>query len=259
MKIGPAEVAALPRKWMGDIKGFAHALRAGKQVFPPAVIASHEGGLALVGGRRRWAAHIANGEEQIEVWLLRNWSDLMRWVDLDDEYSDGTEKPMVLTDVVEMVDWAIRHVKPSRAVKPELTLGGRLGVTSKNIGYVRSVLRYYVTGPDVTPELREYALGKLKAVDLGEIAAHTAYEHAKRFADGLKPKATMPAPDQVHRLQTAIATLNGIATGLGEIGDISPDLTPETCREFAKALTPGKVQVERVIRALRARSGESEA
>lgn len=257
----PAEVKLdTHRTRLGDIPKLAVQMRkAGTVPYPPAALPTADGRWEILLGGRRYLAQQQLGGLVQPLVEVSSWSDLLAWMgrDRDETMPTHDRKPTTLSEAGRLIEKITERFSLGVRARADQVISEYLDLKPKDVQHVRSVGRNFISA-DVPAEVRRYALDQIRDANAGKIAAHTAYQRTKAFADS-KAKADrpgLPAADLRRRFAAAGPMLSGAVTGLSDLGAIHPDITAEELATYIEVLSASRAGLERIIKTLRAAQEE---
>ena len=243
------------REHLGDLGPLIGAHQRSVGVEPAAVIVPGKGYM-IIGGERRVAAARATGARYVSLYAIRTWEEFHAWLLLDDRETrklaaawEGppVQRPMSLVDAAWWVRKVLDHLKTGRNDAAERVLAEYVDLPVERIRDVKYQFRWL---EHADREVQDYAREQLRLVGLGELAGTSAGERIKRFAER---RSTMPIKQQRSILSAAASQCAGLADALRPLAPVlSDELTTEEIDAALKHLSEGRLQTERVIRALNA-------
>lgn len=218
-------------------------------ILEPAAVFVNGQGFSVIGGERRVAAALANGDRSITLYEIRTWREFLAWMMLDEVHRPGPqgyEQPMNLVDAAWWTRKVLRLLKVTRFDYADQAMGEYVGQLPARIRDVRYQLKH-LDHPD--QRVRDYTAGQLGQVARGEASGSTI---GGRITAYVKSLASMPVAQQRRTLEAASAQAAGLAMALAPLADVLTDeLTPHEVETYIRHLYDGRLQMERVIRVLK--------
>lgn len=242
---------------LGDLGPLIAALSPGTNVLAPAAVLLPGRGYLVLAGERRVAARQAQGKRSITLHVVRTWREFYAWLLIDTQWIDrhpsfgpdasGVAVPMNIVDAAWWMDKVESHLKTTRNDMHQRVLAEYVGLPIERIRDVKYQFRWL---QDEDEAVRDFAQKQLRYVAQGVLAGTSAGERIKRFAES---RTTVAIGTQRAILASASSHLAGLADTLRPLAPaLSDELTDQEIDAALKHLTEGRLQTERVIRALKA-------
>jgi hypothetical protein len=247
---------------LGDLGTLSRAISDGIQVIPPAVVHVPGKGLTVLGGERRVAARRQLGQQDITVYVVKTWREFVAWMLLDEEQARKNgllfgriDWPMGLVDAAWWTRKVLDYLKTSpRSDFADQTMAEHIGRSHDRIRDVRYQLRWLDHEDEA---VRAYATAQLAEVQRGATSGSTI---GGRIAKFMESRTRMPVKQQRDTLLAASSQCAGLADALRPVAAaLTDELTDEEITTYLRHLTEGRLQTERVIRALKAIQRERSA
>lgn len=247
---------------LGDLGTLSRAIADGIQVIPPAVVHVPGKGLTVLGGERRVAARRQLGQQDITVYVVKTWREFVAWMLLDEEQARRNgllfgriDWPMGLVDAAWWTRKVLDYLKASpRTDFADQTMAEHIGRSHDRIRDVRYQLRWLDHEDEA---VRAYATAQLAEVQRGATSGSTIGGRITKFVES---RARMPVKQQRDTLLAASSQCAGLADALRPVAAaLTDELTDEEITTYLRHLTEGRLQTERVIRALKAIQKERSA
>ncbi len=228
-------------------------LTPGNTILAPAAVLVPGQGYLIIAGERRAAARIAQGRRTITLHVVRTWSEFMAWLLLDKQWASQhaglahIAQPMNLVDAAWWVRKVMEHVRTRRDDVAERVMAEYLGLEVERIRDAKYQLRWLDHEDEA---VRAYAASQLRYVAQGVLAATSAGGRIARFVEG---RTVVPVKTQRAVLDGASSQLAGLADALRPLATaLTEELTDPEIDAYLRHLSEGRLQTERVIRALKA-------
>lgn len=244
------------RTHLGDLGALIGAHQRSITPEPAAVVVPGQGYM-IIGGERRVAAARAAGARCITLYAIRTWDEFFAWLLLDEKVTQElaaswtgppVQRPMNLVDAAWWSRKVLGHLKTTKNDKAENVLAEYLGLDLARIREAKYQLRW--VAEDVDPRVRAFAEEQLRLVAAGTVAPGTIGARILRFEQG---QQVMPIARQRAILSAASGQCAGLADALRPLATtLTPELTDQEIDAALKHLSEGRLQTERVIRALNA-------
>jgi ParB-like chromosome segregation protein Spo0J len=221
----------------------------------PAAVIQPGKGYSVIGGERRAAAQLQAGQRHVTLYVVRTWREFLAWMLLDEHrraaaaplVMDRIDWPMSVLDAAYWTRKVLAHLKTHRSDMADQAMAEHVGREVERIRDARYQLRWL---EHHDADVRRYAAEQLKLVHEGLVAASTVGGRITRYVDS---KTTMPVERQRAILAAASGQLAGLADALRPLAPaLSMDLNDEEIDEALRHFGEGRLQAERVIRALKA-------
>lgn len=199
-----------------------------------AVVYQPRVGYILLGGEHRFAALLARGERETDVYVLRSWLDFVAWMMADQAFGNRfPQTPWNAIEAAYLHEKAVLLLKPARHDLPGYDLAEYTGIHEGAIRSIRYGLKAY-NDPDEDPEIKRYIGEQFAEVQRGIITGHSVPDRLKLFRKKLAEdragvEGLMPAAKQRQLLDNMVASLAGLADVVNALGRLHPDVGPEEC------------------------------
>lgn len=251
------EVSALHtqphRANLGNLDPLIELLANGRRMLPPAAVITAGKGYTVIGGERRAAAQLAVNPRALTLHVVRTWEEFFAWllVDIDEP---GERLPMNVVDAAWWFDKVGGHLKTRKYDVPQDVMAEYLDLELQHVRNVLYQLKWL--RPGVDEAVRKYAAEQLDLVVRGEIASGTVDGRIARFVER---RNRMPLRQQETILIGAAGQLAGIADALRPLATsgVSPELDEQTRENALRHFAEGRLQIERVIKALKVSKGSN--
>jgi hypothetical protein len=244
------------RAHLGDLGALIAAHQRSELLEPAAVVVPGKGYM-IIGGERRVAAARATGARFITLYAIRTWQEFFAWLLLDEKATRAHEASwtgppvrhgMNYVDAAYWVRKVMTHLVTRKNDQAERVMAEYIDLDVVRIREVKYQLRW--VGEDVDAKVRTFATEQLRLVASGQAAPGTIGNRITRFADG---QQTMPVKQQRAILAAASGQCAGLADALRPLAlALTDELADQEIESALKHLSEGRLQVERVIRALNA-------
>lgn len=241
---------------LGDLGALIGAHQRSEVLEPAAVVVPGKGYL-VIGGERRLAAARACGARFVTLYAIRTWEEFFAWLLLDEKATGKlaaswtgppVRRGMNYVDAAYWVRKVLGHLKTRKTDQAERVMAEYIGLDVARIREVKYQLRWL--DADVDPKVRAYAAEQLRQVAAGQAAPGTIGARITRYAQS---QATMPVKQQRAILAAASGQGAGLADALRPLAPVLTDeLTDQEIDAALRHLGEGRLQMERVIRALQA-------
>jgi hypothetical protein len=216
-----------------------------------AAVIVHGKGYSVIGGERRVAAQLAEGARHINLYVIRSWDEFHAWLLLDERRDPlvvtPRHMPMSLVDAAYWSRKVLGNLRTRKSDAAERVLAESIGREVERIRDVKYQL-HWLDNPDA--EVARYAREQLRLVHQGVVSGSTISGRITRFVDS---RTTMPIRQQRATLTAAASQFAGLADALRPLAPaLSSELTDEEIDQALRHFTEGRLQAERVIRALKA-------
>lgn len=252
MRLRPNEFNTRPhRRHVGDVASLASRLPK----FSGIAVAHQPGvGYVLLGGERRFAAHLRRNDREIEAYLLSTWKQWVAWMAHDELLAarHGFERARMDAVTAAHLDGKAQALLTfDRADRPSYDIAEYAKLPEKYVSQTRLLIRAMEepgTPEPILAAIRE----QLIEVAEGRISPHAAYDRVHRQRRQLNaPKRT--AAEQAKILTNVQPVLSGITDALASLGDmIDPAMPKVEAEEYVKVLLSGRSALDRAVRNLRA-------
>jgi hypothetical protein len=241
---------------LGDLGALIGAHQRSEGLEPAAVVVPGKGYL-VIGGERRLAAARACGARFVTLYAIRTWEEFFAWMLLDEKATGKlaaswtgppVRRSMNYVDAAYWVRKVMAHLKTRKTDHAERVLAEYIGLDVGRIRDVKYQLRW--VGDDVDPKVKAFAAEQLRQVAAGQAAPGTIGARITRFVDS---QQAMPIKQQRAVLTAAASQCAGLADALRPLAPVlSGELSDEEIDAALRHLSEGRLQTERVIRALNA-------
>jgi hypothetical protein len=242
------------RSDLGDVGSLIAAAQRGLRLIPPAAVIIPGKGFTVIGGERRTAALLQAGARSITLYTVRTWREFLAWMLLDEQLAPKGEEltagrvdwPMSLVDAAYWTRKVLANLKTTRFDGADQAMAEHIGREHERIREVRYAL-HWLDNPDEA--VRAYAAEQLKLVAQGVVSGGTIGGRITKFAER---RNTMPIAQQRRTLTSAAAQCAGLADALRPlVPALSDELADDEIDSTIGHLIEGRLQLERVIRALK--------
>jgi hypothetical protein len=240
---------------LGDLGALRRAISSGIRVLDPAAVIINGQGYSIIGGERRAAAMRANGAQFLTLHVIRTWQEFLAWMIQDERMAEGASHqglshridwPMGLVDAAYWTRKVLANLKTNNRDYADQAMAEHIGRDHARVRDVRYQLRW-LDDPDEA--IRSYAAAQLAEVQRGETSGSTIGGRITRFAES---RRSMPVKQQRDILTAAAAQCAGLADALRPLAPaLTPELTDAEIDSWVRHLSEGRLQAERVIRALK--------
>lgn len=255
------EVRKLP---IGEVASRAHRARLDRDrvshlankadAFLGVAVAYEPGfGYVLIGGEHRFAAAVLRGERYVKVYVLRSWRDMQAWMGWDLEQNKiYSWAPWNAAEAAWFMDKALPLLTVTRHDGAAEDVAEYTGVPRASLDNARYATTVW-EDTNESDELRSYAAAQLNEIVDGKASGSSIRDKIKRerqrIADRNKPRPSLTK--QRAMLAEALSTLEGLADGLGHLGEPSDEFDMAELETTAAAMGKAIARITRVKNTLR--------
>jgi hypothetical protein len=211
-------------------------------------------GYVLLGGERRFAAHQARQDQTVVVSVISTWDQWIAWLLMDLEFSVRYGSTPMGNLTAAYLDLKVRDVlRPGPRDHSARIIAEYTGLDYERVRGCRYVIER--TTDPYHPNMQALALQLVDKIERGEVGPSAACDHlralSKRLAQMEAGISSASVAQQRKILTTTAGYVSGMADGLNQLGPVSDEIGAEERAELVKALSQGRLALERVIRNLK--------